>query len=370
MLSALDTKDAQKATGGVQHKEIFTTSSRLADGTYTSIRMLRPDGSLVVDVGGKDQAENGKILIPPKTLGLYSREGYRPFPGSVRIGADRQRQIDSLNTNGPITAWSETESTSWPFPLDWRVVAYNAADHSTNVLGDSTKIAGTTDIPEAAGGTSLVVGKHQIFWATAYPIGEDKRPFGTKIITSRPDGEGGMTVVAENAKLPAVVGDDLYYVRTNEIAPQVPEGRYEIWRRSPEGKHDPVLSGTMQGEQTVTVLKATPSGRLAWVVSAGEKRTSTLFLWEPTDNTATTITMHHFGAPTMSLDVTDRLVAWGDGSANDGGEYVFDRKQGKIWHIHTEVGFSSARTAGDFIAWSDIPEGENFAIWHVAHWKG
>ncbi len=82
--------------------------------------------------------------------------------------------------------------------------------------------------------------------------------------------------------------------------------------------------------------------------------------------------MNHPGLQTMALGLSDRLVVWGNGSAEgDAGEYALDLGDGSIWRLGDQPGFSVAFVDGDTVAWADLPKDPKAAAdFRVARWKG
>ncbi|WP_435191347.1 hypothetical protein [Streptomyces sp. bgisy126] len=371
VIRTLDSASAKPATDQ-QRTRRYTTKQSTSDGKGFGIRDLTATGSVVTSLAAKAAVKEGEIRLPEQQMGIADAQAsFSPFPeASGKKCARSPRQAEGATERNGVVAWMETASTNL-YNVDWCVFAYNPASKSTVLLGDSASVSNR--IPPPAGGAVVAISSKKAYWETAYPLtNAETTPISSKIMTNTLDGQAGLTTAVDKAKLPRALGDDLYYVRSNDIDAAFAPDRFEIRKRDAAGRDTQVVSGPLAHKDQILSTLSVSAGHISWVIS-GPTQSSLLYILDMKTNTAVTIKLGHVGPPTMSLNSTDTLVTWGNGSASgDPGEYVYDLATGKLWKLGSQGGHSSILAKGKYVAWARIegsgPDGR--AVYDVAEWKG
>ncbi|WP_432088466.1 hypothetical protein [Streptomyces sp. bgisy095] len=371
VVRTLDSTSAPSATDQ-QRTRLYTTKNTTSNGKESGVLALTANGSTITSVSARATVTDGKIHLAEEQIGVTNtRASFTPFPqASGKKCARSPRQTAAATEREGTVVWSETASTNL-YNLDWCVFAYNPASKSTVLLGDSAAVSNR--IPPPAGGYAVAVGKKRAYWETAYPLTDaETTPISSKIMTNTLDGRAGLTTAVDKAKLPRALGDDLYYVRSNDVDTAFAPDRFEIRKRDTTGRDIQVVSGPLVHKDQILSTLSVSAGHISWVIS-GPTQSSLLYVLDMKTNTAVTIKLGHVGPPTMHLHSTDTLVAWGNGSASgDPGEYVYDLATGKLWKLGNQGGYSKVIAKGKYIAWARIagsgPDGR--AVYDVAEWKG
>ncbi|MFE5899863.1 hypothetical protein ACFQ67_21030 [Streptomyces sp. NPDC056488] len=370
VVRTLDSASAAPATDQ-QRTRRYTTKRSTSDGKRFGIRDLTATGSVVTSLAVKATVKDGEIRLPEQQMGIADAQAsFTPFPeASGKKCARSPRQAEGATERNGVVAWRETASTNL-YNVDWCVFAYNPASKSTVLLGDSASVSNR--IPPPAGGAVVAIGSKKAYWETAYPLTDaETTPISTKIMTNTLDGRAGLTTAVDKAKLPRVLGDDLYYVRSNDIDAAFAPDHFEIRKRDTTGHDTQIVSGPLTKDQRLSTLSVS-TGHISWVIS-NPNHTSLLHILDVKTNTAVTIKLGHGGPSTMDLASTDTLVAWGNGSASgDPGEYVYDLATGKLWKLGSQGGYSAILAKGKYVAWAHIEKSgsDGRAVYDVAEWKG
>lgn len=272
----------------------------------------------------------------------------------------RDHQVAAADHDGDDVAWVETTSTD-PGLFDWTVWA---SDGKSRHEVDSSARLGPADRQKRVFGmTEPIVADGRTFWAADVP-GDGASVLGASTTGPKP----GVSTIAA-AGLPAVSSDALHLVRSPAVGSDDDTTRI-IARDLASGK-ERVLAHADLGSRVVTRLVASDH-HLAWVVSDAAAGTSQLFVRDLGSGVTRGIRMNHPGLQTMSLGISDRLVVWGNGSAEgDGGEYVLDLEDGSVWRLGDQPGFSVAFVDGSTVAWADLPDDSptSSVDYQVAQWK-
>ncbi|MFG1713359.1 hypothetical protein [Micromonospora sp. NPDC049203] len=309
---------------------------------------LTPDGQLISAANPVPKTGDGELGIGQSRVGLYSGGRARtlsPAPSGP------PRQAIYADADDRTVAWMETSSTDM-YQMDWLVYGFDRSSGRSVLLGDSAPIAKGKKMPIPPGSSMLSVGTDRVYWTTTVPT-TGERDFGAQILASSPAGGAAPSVVAQRAKLPAAAGKDLYYVRSEDVAPGFPKSRYEIHKVS-GGRDSVYASGPLTGEQQVSALTAEP-GHVSWIVTgATEETPGTLFVLPSATKRAIEVTLGDNG-PAMTLGSSPKLVCWSNGSGSgDAGQYVLDVATDRMWRLGEAPGLSLAFAGGDFVAWSKL----------------
>ncbi|MEV7616583.1 hypothetical protein [Streptomyces sp. NPDC089799] len=370
VVRTVDSASAAPATDQ-QRTRRYTTKHTAGDGKESGVLDLTATGSTVTSVSAKATVTDGEIRLAEEQVGITDAQAsFTPLPEASGTKCGRSpRQTAAATERDGTVVWSETASTNL-YNLDWCVFAYNPASKSTVLLGDSATVSNR--IPPPAGGYAVTAGNKRAYWETAYPLTDaETTPISAKIMTNSLDGRAGLTTAVDNAKLPRVQGDDLYYVRSGDVDASFAQDRFEIRKRDAAGRDSQVVSGPLAKDQILSTLSVS-AGHISWVIS-GPDHSSLLHILDVKASTAVTVKLGHVGPPTMHLYSTDTLIAWGNGSASgDPGEYVYDLVTGKLWKLGSQGGYSKIIAKGKYIAWAHIagsgPDGR--AVYDIAEWKG
>ncbi|MEV0902321.1 hypothetical protein [Actinoplanes sp. NPDC049802] len=334
-------------------------------GRTTKPLAVTAAGELVVAMSPPAKTGNETVAIGQSRVGLWNGSGFHPFPLPAGYGGPPRQTAGGTERDG-VAVWAETASTDL-YRFDWRVYAYDAATGRTRLLGDSAAMAPKAWLPLGPGNGEPVIGDRTAYWSTTYPT-EDEREFGMRVMKRPVTGEGTLDVAVDQAKFPAAAGSDLYYVRSHDVAPRFPEGRYEIRRLTPAGDDQAVAAGPLGAEQEVSKLVA-EGERLAWVVSSPSDERSTLYLRDSADNEAVAFPLEHAAPWTMYVNLTSSLLTWSNGSASgDAGQYVYELSGQRLWRLGTVDGHSIVHGSGNAVAWSEL-SADNVSAYHTAIWK-
>ncbi|MFU8876007.1 hypothetical protein [Micromonospora sp. SL4-19] len=324
----------------------FDLQGKAAAGRSLSHLGLTPDGQVISAASPTPGNRDGELVIGQSRVGLYTGDGVRELSAPSRGAA---RQAIYADADERTVAWMETTSTDM-YQMDWRVYGFDRHTARTVLLGDSAAVSKGKRMPIPPGMSMLSVGAGRVYWTTAVPT-TGQREFGAQIMGRALTGGRAPEVVAERAKLPAAAGTVLYYVRSEDVSPGFPAGRYEI-RKVAGGRDDVVASGPLAPEQQVTALTAEP-GRVSWIVSAPEPPAS-LYVLDPAAGQAIQVALGDDGR-SMMLSSSPRYVCWSNGSGGgDAGQYALDLQTDRLWRLGEAPGLSMVYAAGDYVAWSKL----------------
>ncbi|MEU8265260.1 hypothetical protein AB0C02_32225 [Micromonospora sp. NPDC048999] len=356
---------AQEAARQGPLRRVLDVVGKDRKGNTTIVLAVTAFGELVAAKNPPAKTGNWTIAIGQTSVGLWNSKGFRPFPLPAGYGGPPRQTAGGVERDG-VVVWSETASTDLYF-FDWRVYAYDSASRKTSLLGDSSAMAPKARLPLGPGNGEPVIGDGAAYWSTTYPTGDD-REFGVRIMTRPLTGDGALKVAVTQAKFPASDGGDLFYVRSHDVAPGFPSGRYEIHRRTSAGADQVVAAGALGAEQEVSKL-VVGGDRLAWVVSSPADEKSTLYLWTAATNEAVAFPLEHSAPWTMYLSLSPSLLAWSNGSASgDAGQYVYELGDQRLWRLGTVDGYSIVYGNGAAVAWSELTA-DNVSAFHSATWK-
>ncbi len=367
VIKEVDTAAALSATADKKFESRYTAKGTAPGGhTYTALDVTS-DGRLVVADNPAPETEAGELRIGQSGVGLHGPAGFRPFPRAQGDCKARPRQAIYADESDGLIAWTESASTDLYYS-DWCVFVHDTRKNSTRLLGDSAPLG--KKLPAPPGASIPTIGNKNIFWTVTHPT-TDKRKFGVKVVSSPRTGTGKVEDAVTRAKLPVASGNDLYYVRSEDVSPGFPKDRFEVRKLSGTGEDSLVAAGALKGEQQLSVL-AVAGKRVTWVISQPEDETAGLYSLDETTDKALLVKLHHPGLSTMALSVTPETITWGNGSSSgDAGQYVFDLGDQRLWRIGTEEGYSIVFAKGDFLAWSQFPnsQGAGPVSFRTAKWE-
>jgi hypothetical protein len=282
-------------------------------------------------------------------------------PAGGRSQPPRRALAGTLTADHAV--WFATSTPDAPFS-DWAVIAHDRRRMTTRILATSGPSSAGAVVREVPGGIVPVVRAGYAYWVAAdtqpSTAGEGKPLIG--IQRRRLDGKGPVEVVVQGAKLVVGWAEDLYYVRSADVAPDTAKGRYEIhrWR---EGRDEVVAAGSLQGDSQVSALAAGP-GSISWAVSGADSELpGQLYTLDLAARSATEIVLKAGGGST-SLDYAGTAVVWGNGSGwGDASEYLFDPAAKSLYRIGEQEGSSEVRGARDsrYLMWASAePSGRIF----------
>ena len=256
------------------------------------------------------------------------------------------RQVTAADHDGSDVVWVETTSTD-PGLFDWTVWA--SSGKGRHQVDGSARLGPADRQKRVFGMTEPVVAAGRTFWAAA-TAGTDAAVLSAATTGSQP---GAKSIGA--AGLPAVSQDTLYFVRSSSVGSE--GGTTRIVARDLGSNDERVVAQADLGSAKVVTRLVASDHHLAWVVSDAAAGASVLFVKDLRSGTTRGIRMNHPGLQTMALGLSDRLVVWGNGSAEgDAGEYALDLEDGSIWRLGDQPGFSVAFVDGNTVAWADLPQ--------------
>jgi hypothetical protein len=283
------------------------------------------------------------------------------IPLAYDADQSRGHQVTAADHDGSDVVWVETTSTD-PGLFDWTVWSSSGKDRRQV---DSSARLGPADRPKRVFGmTEPVVAEGRTFWAATTT--------GTAAVVLSAPLTGGKPAAEPigAAGLPALSQDTLYFVRSSTLGSD--DGTTRIVARDLGSKHERVVAQADLGSGKAVTRLVASDHHLAWVVSDAAAGASQLFVKDLRSGVTRGIRMNHPGLQTMALGLSDRLVVWGNGSAEgDAGEYALDLGDGAIWRLGDQPGFSVVFVDGDTVAWADLPKDPKAAAdFRVSRWKG
>ncbi|MGW1769637.1 hypothetical protein ACWCQL_37035 [Streptomyces sp. NPDC002073] len=367
--ATVDTATAIRVVNGsMPYQHRFTSVTKLTGDRNAIALDLTSNGRLITSSAPDATSVDGVLQLTQARVGLQGPDGFTPFPKPDKqaCAGHGPRQVPYAQERNGVVVWTETATTNLSY-FDWCVFRHDPKYHRTDLLGDSDSLTHGKQLREAAGTSAVTLGTTRAYWATTYPLRE-KDQFGTKVLAASLTGDPRIETAVDHAKLPRATADSLFYVRSADVSQGFPKNRFEIHRIGAD-RHDRIVaSGALAPQQLVSTLAVTDE-RVSWVVATAAGDSSTLYSLHLPTNKALTIPLAHAGGTDMFLRATDRLLAWGGTDGGDAGQYAYDLKQGKLWKVGEQQGYSVIYTAGDYLAWAKVPTPTGRAVYNVAQWK-
>jgi hypothetical protein len=319
--------------------EAWTVPARRAGGDVIGLLALTPDGEAVV-TSHPPLGKGADPALTPRTVGLVGRDGFRQIAARQPVG-EVPRQVTDADTAGDTVAWVESPGTEAGSD-GWRVYAHDGA--RTRLLGDDGDAKGSP-ADEMSEAPDPTVGNRTVFWAAAAGT-------GPSIVSRATDGSGRLRTVARQAKLPEAAGDDLFWVRSADVAPGFPADRYEIHRTPADGPDTVAASGRLTGGTRITDL-VVAGDTVTWLTSPGRDAdpdaNGTLTVWNARTNDATVVLLHDEGYAGDVVAAPGRVV-WFVGAASDPGGYLFDTASRVVQRLGSGENAGPPRAAGAHVA--------------------
>ncbi len=348
-VDALTTADD---AGPAQVKPQRITTTR--DGVPHTVLGVGDSGRLLVSqVTGRSADQLGTPHVGWLGASAFTPLGYD-------AAQSRGHQVTAADHDGSDVVWVETTSTD-PGLFDWTVWA--SSGKGRHQVDSSARLGPSDRQKRVFGMTEPVVAAGRTFWAAA-TAGTD-----AAVLSSATTGSQPAATSIGAAGLPAVSQDALYFVRSSSVGSE--GGTTRIVARDLGSNDERVVAQADLGSAKVVTRLVASDHHLAWVVSGAAAGASVLFVKDLRSGATRGIRMNHPGLQTMALGLSDRLVVWGNGSAEgDAGEYALDLEDGSIWRLGDQPGFSVAFVDGDTVAWADLPKDpKGAADFRVARWK-
>ncbi|MGH1564221.1 hypothetical protein [Mumia sp. DW29H23] len=229
----------------------------------------------------------------------------------------------------------------------WVLYAYDRSTGGVRELARAPELDGRVP-PALPGYTEPQIHEGYVFWAQAGgTVGKETVDvMGCRISACVPE------VYVENAAFPDVAGDALYAIRTRRFAGAGRSPSMQVVR------HD-LPTGDVRVVRTMKLREAAPSGLsaskrgVAWTLD-GSQGTSIVVRDQASGQETVFRGAPHerFGYPAM----TERLVAWAEGSGNSSDElggYLYDRRTGERWAIGNASGLYGIEGAGSVVQWQE-----------------
>lgn len=368
----LTTKGAKPAVAGRDYTALYTIVSPGNGKSTASVYPLaiRKDGSAIISYNPPLALATGDQATQSQ-LGIQNGTSRTWFP--IQKGSKPRYAFEAVS-NGKSIFWGETPNTNPD--LDWRLFSLAAGQHVPTVIADSFDLLKTTEIPSPPGSHMLATDGSNVWWTMVYPSSKNPNGWGYRIMVRDIGARKPLKIAVDKANSPVAIARGLIYARSKDVDPSMKSNRYEI-RLLKNGVDTLITSGTLTKDQHISSLCASDT-LLAWGV--GAVSTSKVILnGEPFGHlhvmTLATkvqkILSLNNSAVGLSIGCGTNFVAWGNGSGYaDGGQYVMNVPNGKIWKLGSNPGLSEVLVAGNYLAWTlPIPSGGT-APTRVVKWHG
>ncbi|GAB3071188.1 hypothetical protein GCM10027053_40050 [Intrasporangium mesophilum] len=317
---------------------------------YSVVKVVEPVGGGLTR-GTLSFGSNGDVLayeslttaderLTPETIKFLSRSGR--VVALSRAVPERQSPYGDLV--GDTVVWWSTSSTNL-FVADWQIWV-SRHGRMGRLLADSTKVTpGRTPPPPSY--VPLTTDGTMAYWEAPRYVGDRAV---ADIMAAQVDGSGKPRVLVKGAKLPQPTRQGLFYVRSNDVAPDVTAVAGEIRRRGSDGRDAVVVSVPLTQGKRISEMCAS-NGRLAWTVDNGDR--AELYVRDEKGRTEHRVLNNDSGG--ISLACGNHFVAWGGGSGSgDMTQYVWGGQGNPILRIADSPGMAWVKASGDLFGWSHL----------------
>ncbi|GAB3071193.1 hypothetical protein GCM10027053_40060 [Intrasporangium mesophilum] len=297
------------------------------------------------DVLADDFVMTNDERITPQTVKLLRRNG--------KVTALSKAVPDRQNTSGDVVGdtvvWWSTADIKTGF--EWQLWV-SRHGRMGRLLADSTKVTpGQTPWPLS--NAPLATDGTTVYWEAPRYLGDQPVEDLTTarvvsdVLAARVDGSGKPRVLVKGAKLPQPTREGLFYVRSNDVAPDVTAVAGEIRRRGSDGRDEVVVSVPLTQGKGISDMCASV-GRLAWAVDNGGR--IELYVRDEKGRTEHLVLNNDGGG--ISLACGDHFVAWGGGSGfGDMTQYVWAGRGKPILRIDNSPGMAWVDASGELFGW-------------------
>ena len=316
---------------------------------YTIVKVVGPPAQGGLIRGALAFGPQGDVLtydgvmptderLRPETMKLLRRTG----EVTALSRAVPHRQSTNGDLVGNTAVWWSTSSTNL-FVADWQIWASRHGQKG-RLLADSTKVTpGRTPPPPSY--TPLTTDGTTVYWEAPRYVADRAV---ADLMAARADGSGKPRVLAKGAKLPQPTRRGLFYVRSNDVSPDVTMVGGEIRLRDRNGRDEVVVSVPLTKGNRISDMCAS-EGRLAWAVDNGDR--SELYVRDELGHSERRVLNNDSGG--ISLACGDHFVAWGGGSGSgDMTQYVWAGPGKPILRLDNSPGMAWVEASGDLFGWS------------------
>jgi hypothetical protein len=363
----LTTSAAPTAVAGRDYTTLYTVDPHGASGARIGVKAIRSDASAIIVSSPAGQ------VVAQSRVGIQIGQARTWFPLQTNMKFGQPFQVAA---EAPGIAWLETNSKDISYQ-GTKVFAVVAGQAKPIMLGDAVDQTKTNLTPWPRGSTIITTDGVHAWWTMPYMTKKIQGGWAARIMVRDIAGHEPLKIAVDKAKLPVAAAGGVEYVRSEDVDPSMPAGRYEI-RLLKGGKNTLITSGPLVKGEQVSGMCASNS-HVAWSLAAagaprqripaastgGRLHVMTLAM------KAQKIVLLNDDAGGISLSCGDSFIAWGNGSGKgDPGQYVLDLPSSKIWKLGQAQGISLVRAAGNILAWALPPKSQEAAPWRVSKWHG
>ncbi|MFI8101875.1 hypothetical protein [Streptomyces sp. NPDC086023] len=384
----LDASTAAAAVEGREYTVAYTSRDKAGDGTDVNGLALTEDGRLLVTANPTPRGEyEAPVEIGQGRVGTEDADGHRLLPATedTACRTPRRAPVSAQEHEGSMV-WAETSQPTWinRGNVDW-CVFLRGPGGAVRLLEDSGGRVGSYQ----DGDPEVTLGGGRAYWSTPRTVSpDDGQATGPGKIMMRPlDGSGETETVAERARMPRATPDGrLFYARTHDTDPTVPENRYEIHERGTDGQVRLVASGGLATGQRLDALSVA-GPRVAWLVSGRRSRfgdlPGTIRVLDTRTDRAVAVTLpQDYADRPVDLQLTEDRLVWGRPESRDSpAAYVYEFLGGALWklstrdpaHAHVLDRYEAVFAAGPYLAWALGRNGDggikDRAAYRVVRWN-